>query len=587
MKFCLLNRLISLAGSLILTALTPTLAAQNSTTSGAAPEPDLNKAPASGVQWTKIQDLDPHATAGNRPIKQKWAVVIGTAKFREHRLDAPDAKMDAAARNFASYLKDETAGRFPESHVKTLINQEATRQNILNNLGKGWLGSLAGPDDLVVVFISTHGFPTTDGTTYLSAYDCALDNVYSTCISMQSLMKTLKENVNTDRIVMVLEAPYSGAAELTEGAKTAYPKASVDSSKVNLGKGYIILTSSKPDQMTWGSSFSSNLIKALKENDGMAPLTTAFQKARELTEQETSGSSNSKKQTPVMKSDWVGNDIVLGAPTKERIKEIPENVMQFLAAEAHYLKANNLVGEGNFDGAITEYKAAIETDPDYADAIADYGAVLTIKGDWTAAAEQYKRAITLKPNDALFHANYARVLNKLGQEDQSIKELELAYQLNPKDKVILGALANKCVAAGNFDNAINLLEQAIYLFPNSAQMHDRLSYAFARSGNVSQSFAHAKEAVKLDPKLISARLNLGSALLLKGDADSAKKVYQETTAIDPKNLDAHFLLASTMEKLGDAQGAKSELTTFIELAPVQDPRVEKAKAKIAVLGKAQ
>lgn len=583
LKFCLLTRCLNaaLAAYLILSASTPTLAAE-------APTPDLNKAPASGVQWTKIQDLDPHATAGNRPIKQKWAVVIGTAKFRERRLDAADAKMDVAAKDFANYLKDENAGRFPETHVKTLINSEATRQNIINNIGKGWLGSLAGPDDLVVVFISTHGFPTTDGTTYLSAYDCALDNVYSTCISMQSLMKTLKENVNTDRIVMVLEAPYSGAAELTEGAKTTSPRANVDASKINLGKGYIILTSSKPDQMTWGSAFSSNLIKALKADDGMAPLTTAFQKARELTEQETSaGSATSKKQTPVMKSDWVGNDIVLGAPTKERIKEIPENVMAFVAAEAHYLKANNFVGEGNFDGAIAEYKAAIETDPDYADAIADYGAVLTIKGDWSAAAEQYKRAITLKPNDALFHANYARVLNKLGQEELSIKELELAYQLNPKDKVILGALANKCVAAGNFDNAINLLEQAIYLFPNSAQMHDRLSYAFARSGNVSQSFAHAKEAVKLDPQLISARLNLGSALLLKGDADAAKKVYEETTAIDPKNLDAHFLLASTMEKLGDPQGAKSELTTFIKLAPVQDPRVEKAKAKIAVLGKAE
>jgi len=397
-------------------------------------------------------------------------------------------------------------------------------------------------------------------------------------------MKTLREDVKTDRIVMVLEAPYSGAAELTDGAKAISTATGLDPTKVALGKGYIILTSSKPDQMTWGSSFSSNLIKALKEKDGLAPLTFAFQKARELTEQETSAAgSREKKQTPVMKSDWVGNDIVLGAPTLEQIKEIPENVQLFVAAEAHYLKANNFVGEGNFDAAISEYKAAIDTDADYADAIADYGAVLSIKGDWAGAAEKYKRAITLKPNDSLFHANYARVLAKIGQEDESIKELELAYQLNPKDKIILGALANKCVVAGNYENAINLLEQAIYLFPNSAQMHDRLSYAFARSGNVNQSFAHAREAVKLDPKLVSARLNLGSALLLKGDADGAKQVYLQTTAMDPKNVDAHYLLASTMERLGDVQGAKSELTTFVQLAPAQDPRVVAAKAKISSL----
>lgn len=551
----------------------------------AAATPDVNKAPASGVEWTKIQDLNPNATSTNRPIKQKWAVVIGAAKFKEKRLEGVDAKMDIAARNFSAYLKDPNAGRFPETHVKTLINSDATRQNIINNLGKGWLGSLAGPDDLVVVFISTHGFPTTDGTTYLSAYDCALDNVYSTCLSMQNLMDTLKKDVKTDRIVMVLESPYSGAAELTAGAKALFMGSNIDLNKVSLGKGYIILTSSKPDQMTWGNSFSNNLIKSLREKDGMPSLNDAFAKARALTESDTNtGNSSSKRQTPVMKSDWTGNDIVLGAPTLEQVKEIPENVMTFVAAESHYLKANNLVGEGNFDGAISEYQAAIATDPEYADAIADYGAILSIKGDWAGAAQKYKRAIELKPNDALFHSNYARALTKLGQEEESIKQLELAYQLNPKDKIILGALANKCVAAGNFENAINLLEQAVYLFPQSAQMHDRLSYAFARTGNVGQSFAHAKEAVKLDPKLVSARLNLGSALLLKGDADGAKQVYKETTSIDPKNVDAHFLLASTMEKLGDNQGAKSELSTFVELAPAQDPRVENAKAKIKSLG---
>ncbi|MBK9206318.1 MAG: hypothetical protein IPL73_28675 [Candidatus Obscuribacter sp.] len=75
-------------------------------------------APAKGVEWTKIQDLNPNATATNRPIKQKWAVVIGAAKFKEPRLNGMDSKMDIAARNFVTYLKDPNGGRFPESHVK-------------------------------------------------------------------------------------------------------------------------------------------------------------------------------------------------------------------------------------------------------------------------------------------------------------------------------------------------------------------------------------------------------------------------------------------------------------------------------------
>lgn len=541
-------------------------------------------APAKGVEWTTIQDLNPNATATNRPINQKWAVVIGTAKFKESRLNGMDSKMDIGARNFAAYLKDPNAGRFPETHVKTLINAEATRQNILANLGKGWLGSLAGPDDLVVVFISTAGFPTTDGGTYLSAYDCALDNVYSTCISMQNLMDTLKQEVKTDRIVMILEAPYSGAAELTVGAKAMFKGKGIDPEKVVLGKGYIIMSSSQPDQMTWGNSFSTNLITALKSQDGMVSLQKAFADARLATENDTAtGNSSTKKQTPVLKSQWQGNDLVLGAPTIGEVKEIPDNVMNFVAAEAHYLKANNFVAQGNMEEALKEYQAGNLVDPNYADIIGDWGAVLAIKGDWQGAATKFKRAIELKPNDALFRANYARVLGKIGQEEESIKQLELAYQLNPKDKIILSALSSKCIEAGNFDNAINLLEKGTYYFPQSAVMQDRLSYAFARAGNYGQALAHAREAVKLDPKLVSAKVNLGSALLMKGNPMEAKVVCEETTSLDPKNADAHYLLATTLEQLGDNAGAKTELNTFVGLVSATDPRVGKAKEKLEAL----
>ncbi len=540
--------------------------------------------PASGVEWTKIQDLNPNATATNRPIRQKWAVVIGAAKFKESRLNGMDSKMDIAARNFAACLKDPNAGRFPESHVKTLINSDATRQNILNNLGKGWLGSLAGPDDLVVVFISTHGFPTTEGSTYLSAYDCALDNVYSTCISMQNLMDTLKQEVKTDRIVMILEAPYSGAAELTAGAKALFKGKAIDTDKVVLGKGYIIMSSSRPDQMTWGNSFSNNLIAAMKANNGLNNLQQVFADAQARTENDTAtGNPSQRKQTPVLKSQWQGNDLVLGAPTLGEVKEIPDNVMNYVAAESHYLKANNFVSQGNFDEALKEYEAAATVEPTYADAIGDWGAVLAIKGDWTGAIQKYKRAIELKPNDALFRANYARALMKSGQEEESIKQLELAYQLNPKDKVILSALAGKCIEAGNFENAITLLEQGAFLFPNSAQLHDKLSYVFAKAGNLNQSIAHAREAIKLDPKLVSAKMNLGSALLTKGNVEEAKEVYQETAALEPNNPDAHYLLATTFEKLGDKTAAKQELTTFLGLARENDPRLPKVKEKLETL----
>ncbi|HMP53921.1 MAG TPA: caspase family protein, partial [Candidatus Melainabacteria bacterium] len=181
--------------------------------------PDINKSPVPGATFTKVEDLDPNKTAAESPIKRKWAVVVGMSKFKERRLQSDDLKNSQAAEEFYHFLTSEQGGRFSPKQTRLITNLKATRDNGLNSLGSSWLGSLAGPDDLVVVFISTSSFPTTDGGAYLCAYDCALDNVYGTCLSMKDLMTTLRKNVKAKRVVLIIQAAYSGAANLDEGAK--------------------------------------------------------------------------------------------------------------------------------------------------------------------------------------------------------------------------------------------------------------------------------------------------------------------------------------------------------------------------------
>src|ERR1700729_2352640 len=78
--------------------------------------------PPKPYEWTKIQDLKPNASATNRPVKQKWAVVIGASKFKEKRLNGDEQSMDAAAKQFYDYLLDDRGGRFAANHAKLLLN---------------------------------------------------------------------------------------------------------------------------------------------------------------------------------------------------------------------------------------------------------------------------------------------------------------------------------------------------------------------------------------------------------------------------------------------------------------------------------
>jgi Flp pilus assembly protein TadD len=544
---------------------------------------EFNKAPAPGYEWTAVEDLNPNARATNRPIRQKWAVIVGLSKFKEKRLDN-SLGMDAAAHDFYTYAVDPNAGRFQKDHVRLLVNSEATEQTIMSALGKPWLGSLAGPDDLAVVFVSTLGFPTTDGSSYLCSYDCALDNVYGTCISIQNLMGTLRKNVGTDRILLVLQACYSGAAELNAGAKALMPSYNLDPEKVMLGKGYVILSSSQPDQMTWGSDFSRNLIEALRDKDGLISVQNAFEKAKAGTEHDTAKSNQGRGlQTPVIKSDWSGKDLVLGVPPIDKVATIPPGVINYLSAESHYLKANQSVMAGDLDTAKNEYKSALATDPNYADALGDYGALLCMKGDWQGACDSYQKAINLRPDDFLFHTNYARVLSKLGKDDQSQQELEQAYKLNPKDRVVLSALSTRCLETQDFARANTLLDQAITLYPKSASLHDRLSYVKAQSGDLDGAIAESRKAIELDPSLVSAYLNLGASLLLKDDAAGATETYRKAEAISPKNADIHYCLSRSLEKTGDRDGAGKELNLFIDLTSPNDPRLASEQQHLSEL----
>jgi len=529
-----------------------------------------------GVEFTKIQDLNPNAKATNRPIKQKWAVVIGASKFKEGRLAPGGAEagdMAQSAKEFNDYLVDPNGGRFDKTHVKLLLDSGATRQNIMTALGS-FLSSAVGPDDLVVVYIATSAFPTTDGNTYLCAYDCALENIYGTCISMQTLMGTLRENVHSDRIVLILQSAYSGAADLESGAKSLGPASyNLDLGKVVMGNGFIIMSSSQPNEMTWSSAFSRNLTSALRQEGGLVSLDKAFAAAKQKTETETAAAGPKKKQVPAMKSTWTGTPLVLGAPPVERVANLPAS---FLSAEGSYLKASNLIAEGKTEDAIEQYKLAVVADPKYADALADYGAALTMKDDWKGAADLYKRAIAVRPNDELFRVNYARVLDKLGEKDASLQELTNAYRLNPRDVSVLKTLSSKSLAAGQGELAVRYLEEAVDLYPSKSELRDRLSQVLLKNGDIDQAVAQAKEAVRLDPKSAAARTTLGSILLIQGYVGPAVQSYGEAQKLAPMDENIMWLRSRALEKSGDRAGAMKELERFLSTCSPADPRGVKA-----------
>lgn len=287
------------------------------------------KTPAKGTAKTEAESQPEESALDvtNRPVRDKWALIVGISNFQDNKLNLKYPAKDA--KDFNDYLLKE--GNFAPDHVKLLVNEQATRANILSELGDKWLPRVANPDDLVVIYISSHGSASDmdiGGVNYLLAYDSQVDSLYASGLPMQDLTRIIKGRVHSDRVVLVLDACHSGAAD--PGAKGLFRQGNVDISEVAQGTGQLVISSSQPSQVSWESKHYQNsvftrcLIESLKSKGDATTLGEAFSNMKDKVQQEVL-TERGVLQTPVLKSRWKGNDLRLAAPAVTPRPGLAEN----------------------------------------------------------------------------------------------------------------------------------------------------------------------------------------------------------------------------------------------------------------------
>lgn len=255
----------------------------------------------------------------DRPVQDKWALVIGISKFQKPDLDLKCAAADAT--DFGSFLVKEC--NFAADHVHVLTNEQATRTQILNELGDKWLPRVVRPDDLVVVYVSTHGSPADvdlGGINYLVAWDTDPDSLYASGLPMQDLMRLIKGRLRSDRVMIVLDACYSG--NVNPQGKGLHRGGNLNVDDVVQGTGQLVISSSESNQISWESKTGSNsvftkhLMAALRSKGDKTKLADAFRTLKERVEDEVQR-DRGKVQIPVLKSQWEGSDLMLAVPPSD------------------------------------------------------------------------------------------------------------------------------------------------------------------------------------------------------------------------------------------------------------------------------
>ncbi len=281
------------------------------------------------------------AAASVKPVADKWALVVGISSFKDSAINLQFAAKDAM--DFRNYLIFEA--NFKPDHVKLLLDEHATRDNIVSHLGDKWLRKNAKADDMVVIYISTHGTSArkdVGNANFIVAYETNLNNAVLSGIPMQFFTAGVRDMIPSERVVIIMDVCHGGAvrentlasaistkekevhaAQSGSKAIILQPDMSVRASGtagaggVNIGTGQIVVASSDADQVSWESKhypngvFTRQLIEALRTRGQNTSVQEAYKIMRTKVEQEVLR-SRAEIQTPILASNsWHGAEAVL------------------------------------------------------------------------------------------------------------------------------------------------------------------------------------------------------------------------------------------------------------------------------------
>ncbi len=192
----------------------------------------------------------------SEPNLQVWAVIIGVSSYNHMPvLRYPD---DDAYRIYA-FLKSPEGGALSDDHMRILIDEDATKQNIKNTM-KDIYGK-AGPNDLVLLYFSGHGLK---GAFLPIDFDGVNNKLFHDEIN------AILDRSPAKYKLCIADACHSGSLLAMRGGKEPNVLSKYYESLARARSGTALIMSSKSDETSLESSglrqgvFSHFLIRGLK-----------------------------------------------------------------------------------------------------------------------------------------------------------------------------------------------------------------------------------------------------------------------------------------------------------------------------------
>jgi tetratricopeptide (TPR) repeat protein len=234
------------------------------------------------------------------------------------------------------------------------------------------------------------------------------------------------------------------------------------------------------------------------------------------------------------------------------------------------INAGALIGNGDINKAIKNYRHAIEINPQQPESVYfNLGRLLTEQEKYGQSISIYKAALKIYPENEKIYQYLGKNTEAKGEIDKAIKNYRHAIKINPQQpEWVYFNLGRLLTAQGKYDECITTYQAALKIYSKNEKLYQSLGRNAEEKGDIDLAIRNYKQAIELNPKQPTwVYFHLGQLLTGQEKVESAIAVHQASIEQYPNNAEAYRLLGVAQEKSGNIDGIIASYRQAIALEP--------------------
>ena len=221
-------------------------------------------------------------------------------------------------------------------------------------------------------------------------------------------------------------------------------------------------------------------------------------------------------------------------------------------------------GQIDYPGLEKRFRAAVDADPNLAEATYNLGVLADRQGKTKEAVSLYKEALAKKPTLRQAAENLGVIAQNNGDEAGAARIYTDILTNYPDDAGSRARMAEISRRKGELDRAIELSREALFRDPKTLQAYKTMMLVYYEQKQFSMARLIALRASKLDDSDPEIPYTLGLINLAEKDPTKARSQFKRAVEARPDFLPAHYRLCQMAFDKEDYKGAEEHLRRILQ-----------------------